>query len=59
MRETIAELRALPLPEAVRWPYKGRAFPLMEKFYGYPHNVQPPESLAHQSSRSRAQQVHG
>jgi hypothetical protein len=48
MRETMPKLRALSLPEAVRWPYKGRAFPLMEKYYGYPHNVQPPESLAHQ-----------
>jgi hypothetical protein len=46
MRETMPKLRALSLPEAVRW--QGRAFPLMEKYYGYPHNVQPPESLAHQ-----------
>ena len=48
MHETMPKLRALSLPEAVRWPYKGRAFPLMEKYYGYPPNVQPPESLAHQ-----------
>jgi hypothetical protein len=48
MRETMPKLGALSLPEAVRWPYKGRAFPLMEKYYGYPRNVQPPESLAHQ-----------
>jgi hypothetical protein len=48
MRQTILDLRALPLPEAVRWPYEGRAFPLMEQFYEYPHNVQPPESLARQ-----------
>jgi hypothetical protein len=48
MGETMPKLRALSLPEAVRWPYKGRAFPLMEKYYGYPRNVQPPESLAHQ-----------
>jgi hypothetical protein len=45
MLRTIFDLRALVLPEAVRWPYEGRAFPLMEKFYRYPHNVQPPESL--------------
>jgi hypothetical protein len=32
MRETIPELRAIPLPKAVRWPYQGRAFPLMEEF---------------------------
>ena len=48
MRQTIFDLRALPLPEAVRWPYEGRAFPLMEQFYKYPPNVQPPESLGRQ-----------
>jgi hypothetical protein len=48
MLQTIFDLRALPLPEAIRWPYEGRAFPLMEHFYGYPHDVQPPESLARQ-----------
>jgi hypothetical protein len=32
MRETIPQLRAIPLPKAVRWPYEGRAFPLMEEF---------------------------
>jgi hypothetical protein len=48
MRETIPKLRAAPLPRAVFWPYEGRAFPLMEKFYAYPHNVQPPESLPRQ-----------
>jgi hypothetical protein len=49
MRETMPELRAAaPLPWAVFWPYEGRAFPLMEKFYAYPHNVQPPESLQRQ-----------
>jgi hypothetical protein len=47
MRKTIFDLRA-PLPDAVRWPYEGRAFPLMEQFYDYRHNVQPPESLARQ-----------
>jgi hypothetical protein len=48
MRKTIFDLGALPLPEAVRWPYEGRAFPLMKQFYAYPHNVQPPESLQRQ-----------
>jgi hypothetical protein len=48
LQETIPKLRALPLPEAVRWPYEGRAFPLIEQFYEYPHNVQPSESLARQ-----------
>jgi hypothetical protein len=47
LQETIPKLRALPLPQAIRWPYEGRAFPLMEQFYD-PHNVLPPESLAHQ-----------
>jgi hypothetical protein len=47
MRKTIFDLRA-PLPDAVRWPYEGRAFPLMEQFYADQHNVQPPESLARQ-----------
>jgi hypothetical protein len=37
-----------PLPKAVYWPYQGRAFPLLEKFYAYPGNVRPPESLAQQ-----------
>jgi hypothetical protein len=35
MRETIPELRAVPVPTAVRWPYEGRAFSLMEKFSRY------------------------
>jgi hypothetical protein len=51
MRETIPKLRAasLPRPTTVFWPYEGRAFPLMEKLFNeYPHNVQPPESLARQ-----------
>jgi hypothetical protein len=48
MRETIRQLRAAQLPKAVRWPYEGRAFPLMDKFYTYPQNVQPPETLARQ-----------
>jgi hypothetical protein len=44
MRETIPKLRALPLPEAVRWPYEGRAFPLMKEFsqYGKFNKVVPP-----------------
>jgi hypothetical protein len=48
VRETMPELRAAPSPEAVHWHYEGRAFPLMEKFYSYPPNVQPPESLQRQ-----------
>jgi hypothetical protein len=48
LRETMPKLRAVQLPKAVSWPYEGRAFPLLEQYYGYPHNVQPPESLAHQ-----------
>jgi hypothetical protein len=35
MRETIPELRDVPLPKAVRWIYEGRAFPLMEEFSQY------------------------
>jgi hypothetical protein len=42
------ELRGAPLPKAVYWPYQGRAFPPLEKFYAYPGNVQPAESLARQ-----------
>jgi hypothetical protein len=48
MLKTIFDLRALPLPDAVRWSYQGRAFPLMEQFYSYPYNVQPSESLQRQ-----------
>jgi hypothetical protein len=48
LRETMPELRAAPLPSVVYWPYDGRAFPLIEKFYTYPHDVQPPESLERQ-----------
>jgi hypothetical protein len=45
MRETIPELRAIPLPKAVRWPYHGRAFPLMEEYsqYGKANRVPPDE----------------
>ena len=35
MRETIPELRGVPLPKALRWIYEGRAFPLMEEFSQY------------------------
>jgi hypothetical protein len=48
MRETMAELHAAALPKAVYWPYEGRAFPLLDKFYAYPQNVRAPESLAQQ-----------
>lgn len=57
MRETISELPRASVPDAVRWPYVGRVFPLMEKFYEFekfngdaqpPHNKQPPEWLARQ-----------
>jgi hypothetical protein len=48
MREAMPELRAAPLPKAVYWPYEGRAFPLIEKFYAYPHNERPLESLGRQ-----------
>jgi hypothetical protein len=57
MREAISELRLASVPEAVRWPYVGRVFPLMGKFYEYekfnggaepPLNKQPPEWLARQ-----------
>jgi hypothetical protein len=49
MGQTIFELRALPLPEAVRWPYEGRAFPLIETLFNkYPLRGQPPESLPRQ-----------
>ena len=45
MRATIPQLRALPLPNAVRWPYEGRAFPLMEEFsqFGKVNRVPPDE----------------
>jgi hypothetical protein len=45
MRETIPQLRALPVPKAVRWPYEGRAFPLMEEYsqYGKSKRVSPEE----------------
>lgn len=57
MRETVSELPRSSVPEAVRWPYLGRVFPLMERFYEYekfngdaepPHDKQPPEWLARQ-----------
>jgi hypothetical protein len=46
--ETMSKLRVDPLPKAVHWPYVGQAFPLLEKFYAYPHNERPPESLQRQ-----------
>jgi hypothetical protein len=48
MEETMSKLRVDPLPKAVHWPYVGQAFPLLEKFYAYPHNERPPESLQRQ-----------
>ena len=52
MRETIPELRGVPLPKAVRWIYEGRAFPLMEAFSQYgkfntrvPPHERRPETL--------------
>jgi hypothetical protein len=39
MRETIPELRAVPVPSAVRWPYEGRAFLLMENFSQYGESI--------------------
>jgi hypothetical protein len=43
MRETIPQLSALPVPKAVRWPYEGRAFPLMQAFSQYEVNRIPPD----------------
>jgi hypothetical protein len=45
MRETIPKLRRFPLPEAVRWSYEGRAFPLMKEFsqYGKGNEAVPPQ----------------
>ena len=48
IRETLRQLHGAPLPQAVHWPYEGRAFPLLEQFYEYPQNVQPSESLQRQ-----------
>jgi hypothetical protein len=57
MLKTTSELSRSSVPEAVRWQYKGRVFPLMEKLYEYwrfgrnaepPHDKQPPEWLARQ-----------
>jgi hypothetical protein len=48
MRETMLQLQVPPLPRSVYDPYRGRAFPLLDKFYTYPQDVQPPESLARQ-----------
>ena len=48
MHKTTPELRGATSPESVYWSYQGRAFPLVEKFYEYPPNVQPPQSLQHE-----------
>lgn len=61
MRETIPQLRALPLPEAVRWPYQGRAFPLMEEFsqFGKANRVPPDEGQPETLLLSRIQLTPG
>ena len=61
MRETIPELRALPLPKAVRWPYEGRAFPLMEELsqYGKSKRVPPEERQLQPLLLSRIQLTPG
>jgi len=61
MRETIPQLRALPLPQAVRWPYQGRAFPLMEEFsqFGKINRVPPDERQPETSLLSRIQLTPG
>jgi hypothetical protein len=50
MLETIPRLRGTWAfaPKAVFWPYEGRALGLVEKFYAYPDNERPPESLQRQ-----------
>jgi hypothetical protein len=61
MRETIPKLRALPLPEAVRWAYEGRAFPLMEEFsqYGKLNRIPPDERQLETLLLSRIQLTPG
>jgi hypothetical protein len=61
MRETIPELRALALPKAVRWPYEGRAFPLMEEFsqFGKANRVPPDEGQPETLLLSRIQLTPG
>jgi hypothetical protein len=61
MRETIPELRAIPLPKAVRWPYQGRAFPLMEEFsqFGKANRVPPDERQPETLLLSRIQLTPG
>jgi hypothetical protein len=61
MRETIPQLRALPLPKAVRWPYEGRAFPLMEEFsqFGKVNRVPPDERQLENLLLSRIQLTPG
>jgi hypothetical protein len=54
VRETIPKLRALPLPPAVRWPYEGRAFSLMEEFgqYGKSNEAVPRTTGSQRHGRS-------
>jgi hypothetical protein len=62
MRETISELRALASPRAVRWPYLGRAFPLMENLYAYGklnHDTQPPDKQQAEWLQRQIQQTPG
>jgi len=61
MRQTIPELRAIPLPKAVRWPYQGRAFPLMEEFsqFGKINRVPPVERQPETLLLSRIQLTPG
>jgi hypothetical protein len=61
MRETIPQLRALPVPKAVRWPYEGRAFPLMEAFsqYGNVNRIPPEERQPETLLLSRIQLTPG
>jgi hypothetical protein len=48
IRDVMRQLDGAPLPQAVHWPYEGRAFPLLKQFYEYPQNGQPSESLQRQ-----------
>ena len=54
IRDAMRQLDGAPLPQAVHWPYEGRAFPLLEQFYEYPQNGQPSKSL-----QSQIQQIPG
>jgi hypothetical protein len=61
MRETIPQLRAVPVPKAVRWPYEGRAFPLMEEFsqFGKINRVSPDDRRPETLLLNRIQQTPG